>query len=183
MARRKLSRLVASVDAGQDAGGAARSASRPDTLRDYAENWLKKRENQGIVMAADERRNIERHVLPEIGHLPPCDVRPSHVRAILEGVATKTYVLGKTQTIEKRYRRETVTKVRGAMHRLFRAAQEDDLIEHNPVAPVRTPKMREVKKERAILIDDEFSRFIACPEIDLELRMLSLVARCEGGMR
>jgi integrase len=69
------------------------------------------------------------------------------------------------------------------LHRIFRSAQEDDLIEHNPVAPVRTPKTREVKKERAILTDDEFSRFVACAAVDLELRMLSLVARCEGGMR
>ena len=45
------------------------------------------------------------------------------------------------------------------------------------------PKLREVRKERAILTDAEFARFIACPAVDLELRMLGLVARCEGGMR
>jgi integrase len=40
-----------------------------------------------------------------------------------------------------------------------------------------------VRKERAILTDDEFARFVGCAAVDLELRMLSLVARCEGGMR
>lgn len=47
----------------------------------------------------------------------------------------------------------------------------------------RLKKMREVKKERAILTDKEFSRFVACATVDRELRMLALVARCEGGMR
>jgi integrase len=183
LARRKLARLVSLVESGADLLDAAEASNAPERVKDYADAWLAKREAQGIVMAADERRNVERHVLPEIGHLPLCDVRPSHVRAILEGVAASTYTKGIRQPSDKPYRRETVTKVRGAMHRLFRAAQEDDLIEHNPVAPVRTPKTREVKKERAILTDDEFSRFVACPAVDLELRMLSLVARCEGGMR
>jgi integrase len=40
-----------------------------------------------------------------------------------------------------------------------------------------------VRKERAILTDDEFTRFVACPAVDLELCMLALVARCEEGMR
>jgi integrase len=69
------------------------------------------------------------------------------------------------------------------MHRLFRSAEEDDQIERNPVTAVRCPRTHEIKKERSILTDDEFERFIGCAGIDLELRMLSLVARCEGGMR
>jgi hypothetical protein len=44
------------------------------------------------VMAADERRNLEHLVLPEIGHLLLGDVRPSHVRAVLTGVSTKPTV-------------------------------------------------------------------------------------------
>ena len=138
---------------------------------------------QGVVMAADERRNLEHLVLPEIGHLLLGDVRPSHVRAVLTGVSTKTYRQGKTNVVEKRYRAETITKVRGVMHRLFRSAEEEDQIERNPLTAVRCPRTREIKKERSILTDDEFERFIGCAEVDLELRMLSLVARCEGGMR
>lgn len=68
------------------------------------------------------------------------------------------------------------------MHRLFRAAQEEEIVESNPVAAVRVPKTREVRKEHAILTDVEFAQFVACPTVDIELRMLSLVARCEGGM-
>jgi integrase len=72
-------------------------------------------------------------------------------------------------------------ELRGVLHRLFRAAAEDELVEHNAVAAVRVPRMREVKKPRAILTDDEIAKFIACPAVDLELRMLSLVAAAKGG--
>ena len=126
---------------------------------------------------------LESHVLPAIGHLMPCDVPSSKIKNILEGLVATTYVTGKTVTRERKYRRETVAKVRGVMHRLFRSAQEDDLVERNPVTPVRTPKVREHAKQRMILTDEEFATFIASPKVDLELRMLSVVARCEGGMR
>jgi integrase len=127
--------------------------------------------------------HFDHHVASEIGHLPLCDVRPPHIRSILDEVAAKTYVRGRRQPQVKRYGRESVSKVRGLLHGLFRAAQEDGLVEHNPVVPVRAPTTREVKKERVILTDDEFGRFIASGEVDLELRMMSLVSRVEGGMR
>jgi integrase len=95
-----------------------------------------------------------------------------HVRGILETAAQR-----------RLRRRNSLAHVRGVLQRLFQAALEDELIEHNPVASVRTPKTREIRKERAILSDDEFSRFIGCADVDLELRMLAVAARCEGGMR
>ena len=104
LAIRKLSRLVAALDAGQDPMVAASTADRPETVREYAGAWLVRRAVQGIAMAPDERRNVERHVVPAIGHLAPRDVRPFHVRAILEAVAGRTYVRGKTRAVEKRYR-------------------------------------------------------------------------------
>jgi integrase len=183
LARRKLARLVASLGAGRESAATPVAADGDVTVREYAKVWLEKRHEQGVVMAPDERQMLERHVLPEIGHMTPSDVRPSKVREILEGLAAKTYTKGLRTRTEKRYRRETVAKVRGVMHRLFRAAQQDDLVEHNPVTPVRTPKVRETKKPRLILTDEEFTRFVASAEVDLELRILSVVARCEGGMR
>ncbi len=76
-----------------------------------------------------------------------------------------------------------MTHVRGVIHRLFDAAWRAEIIESNPVSRVRTPRVREVRKERVILTDSEFEQLIACAEVDLELRMASTVARCEGGMR
>ena len=171
LARRKLARLVEAIDAGHDMLDAADVAGRPERVKEYAEGWLVKRETQGVASVRDERGWLDRHVLGAIGHLPLCDVRPSHVRGILD------------DALARGLRRNSLANLRGVLHRLFRAALEVEHIEHNPVAAVRVPKMHEVRKERCILTDAEFSRFVACAAVDLELRMLALVARCEGGMR
>ncbi len=136
-----------------------------------------------MTTADAERTHFDLHVASAIGHLPLCDVRPLHVRSILDEVATKTYVRGKHQPQVKQYGRETLAKVRGMLQGLFRSAQEEGLVEHNPVVPVRAPRTREIKKERVILTDDEFGRFVGSADVDLELRMMSLVSRVEGGMR
>jgi len=171
LAKRKLARVNELLARGVDPFDAAELVSAPERVKDYAVAWLAKRETQGIVTVSGERALLVRHALDAIGTLPLCDVRPSHVRGILDDVAAKG--LG----------RSSLAHVRGVLHRLFRAAQEAEIVEHNPVAAVRTPKTREVHKERCILTDDEFSRFVGCAQVDLELRMLALVARCEGGMR
>jgi integrase len=140
-------------------------------VKDYAEAWLGARDARGIAKAKAERSNFKNHVVGAIGNLALCDVKSSHIRSILEDVAAK----GR--------RRATVGEVRGLMYRLFDDAWRAELIESNPVARVKLPPSREVRKERCILTDDEFYRFVACDAVDLELRMMALVARCEGGMR
>ena len=171
LAQRKLTRLVALIESGRDPVDAAHGASAVECVRDYADAWLGKREVQGIAKAPLERGYLRNHAFTAIGALPLGDVTPGHIRGILDDVAAKGL------------RRGTVEQVRGVLHRLFDDAWRAEIIESNPVARVKLPPMREVKKERVILTDEEFSRFVACSEVDLELRMLSLVARCEGGMR
>jgi integrase len=171
LARRKLARLNALIAAGHDPHDAAETANAPERVKDYAEAWLEKREGQGIAKAPLERGNLKRHALDAIGNLPLCDVTPALVRGILDDVAAKGL------------KRGTVEQVRGVLHRLFDDAWRAEVIESNPVARVKMPAMREVRKERVILTDEEFSRFVASSAVGLELRMLSLVARCEGGMR
>jgi integrase len=171
LARRKLASLVSAIARGHDVLGAAVAANAPERVREYAEAWLAKREAQGIAKARWERSYLKNHVFEAIGNLPLGDVTPSHVRSILDDVAGKGLKHG------------TVVEVRGVLHRLFDDAWRVEVIASNPVARVRVPPSREVRKQRCILTDDEFSRFVACASVDLELRMLSLVARCEGGMR
>jgi integrase len=171
LAGRKLARINAELALGRDPFDAADLAGVPERVADYAEAWLAKRKAQGVGMVKKERRNLELYALGTLGRLPVCDVRPSHIRSVLEDAAAGGL------------RRNSLAHIRGVLHRLFRSALEDEVIETNPVAAVRTPKTREVRKQRAILTDDEFAKFVGCAEVDLELRMLALVARCEGGMR
>ncbi len=186
LAKRKLAKLVAALEAGEDIGVAAEMANAAQSMKEYAEAWIQKREMRGVVSAADERRNLTCHVLPTLGRLQLCDIRSAHIRAVLDDVASKPRERVSGQNPEgprTSYSRQTIAHVRATMFRLFDAAWREELIESNPVARVPTPPIREVRKERVILTDDEFRRLIACGAIDLELRMASLVARCEGGMR
>ncbi len=143
------------------------------TVREYAATWLAKRRAQGVAMIESERGYLDGYALDVIGGLALREVRPAHIRQILDGAIAR----GK--------RRGTVQHIRATLHRMFFSALESEIdgMTHNPVAAVRTPKMRDVKKDRAILTDEEIDRLVACPDVDLELGLLSLVARCEGGAR
>ena len=171
LARRKLLRLAAAIERGETPTDAVETANVSDRVREYAGAWLAKRESQGVGMVHKERRTLEMDVFSAIGHLPMCDVRPSHIRGILDDALTRGL------------KRASIAHVHGVLRRIFSTALSEEVVETNPVIAVRVPKMREVRKERTILSDGEFAKFIACPEVDLELRMLGLVARCEGGMR
>jgi len=171
LAKRKLAKINAALARGDDITDAVDAAGAPERVKEYADAWLEKRVAQKISMAGYERGYLTNHVLDAIGPMPMGDVTPSHVRSILDDVVLKGL------------KRATVEQVRGVLHRLFDDAWRAEIIDANPVMRVKMPPMREVKKARAILTDEEFTRFVGCAEVDLELRMLSLVARCEGGMR
>ena len=47
----------------------------------------------------------------------------------------------------------------------------------------KLPTMREVKRERFVLTNEEIVRLVSFEEVDHELRVVSRCARCEGGMR
>src|SRR5580658_3581393 len=171
LAKRKLARLVALMAAGREVPDAVAGTDAAESFKDYAEGWPEERKMRGVTSRVDERGWLEREVFRAIGKLPLCDVRPVHVRGILK------------QTAAKGLKRTSVRHVRGVMSRIFRSACEEELIESDPTQFVKVPKMREVKKPRITLTDTEFANFVSYPEADLELRMMSLVARCEGGMR
>ncbi len=170
-ARRVLAKAAAAVAEGRELPDSVAGVDTAIRVRDYSADWLDKRKAQGVAMVVSERGYLERHALDSIGHLPMVDVRPAHIRTVLD------------EALAKGLKRATIAQVRGVLNRLFRDALEADLIEHNPVTATRTPKTREIRKERMVLADEEIARFVACPSVDLELRMLAIVARCEGGMR
>jgi integrase len=122
-------------------------------------------------MAKDERTNLALHVFPEIGRMSLSQIGASDGRGVLEAC------------VKKGLRKGTITHVRGVMYRVLKSAWRDDLVPSNVIEKVAMPKLREAKKERAILTDEEIARYLACPDVDLELRLMSLVARVEGGMR
>ena len=171
IAMRKRARLLAELAAGKTPDGAASASSGPDTVAEYVAAWLARRKAQGLAFADAERGYFDTYAVRIIGPLLIGDVKPAHVRSVLDAVM----MAGR--------KRATVAHVRGVLNRIFGDAWRDELIEQNPVARVVVPPMNEVRKERAILTDEEIARYLACEAASLEVRMLSVVARCEGGMR
>ncbi len=170
LARRKLVRLQQRIDAGELVADVKATAAESETVADFAEAWLARREAQGVVMVRDERANLRDHILPHLA-LPLDEVRPVHIRAVIDAA------------IAGGYRRGTVGHLHRLMGRLFKSAWQDEVIRENPVLRVEVPALRETKRERVILTDAEIDLYMGCPNADLELRMLSLVSRVEGGMR
>ena len=105
LAKRKLEKLAA---------GELPDTIIDESVRQYAVAWVEKREAQGVKK--DELALLERHVFDAIGSVLLADVKPTHVRSILDAVVVKGL------------KRGTVEQVRGVMNRLFGEAWR---AEHN----------------------------------------------------
>jgi integrase len=166
VAKRKLARLIAKGSDVRPADGKAE-----DTVQQFADEWLDRREAAGVGMVRDERCSLKLHVYPEIGPMPLSTVKPATIRAVLDAA------------IASGLSRTTIGHLKALLHRLFKAAWMDELIPENPVARVVVPRMKVVRKERCILTDAEFAAYMAHPSGDLEVKVMTLVSRIEGGMR
>jgi hypothetical protein len=70
------------------------------------------------------------------------------------------------------------------MHRDFKRAKIEKLIASKPAEDVELPEgLKKDKRPRTILRDDEIAKHLGAAKCDLEIKMLGLVARTEGGMR
>jgi hypothetical protein len=132
-AKRRCAAVLADL-----AEGKAPTTDTGERVKEYAPGWLDKRQARGVGMWDDEKRLLEHWVLPELGPLPLGDVRPIHVRGILDSVVAA----GKS--------RQTVVHVRAVMSRMFGEAWRDELIKENPAARVCTPP---IKSGRVSLFD------------------------------
>ena len=173
-ARRKLAREVTKVAAGVQAEPAAE-----DTVTEYTAVWVKDRYAAGIAMARDEEKYLNAYVLPVIGPMGMSKVTPIDTLSVLKAAR------------DKGLKKQSVKHIRGAMLRMFETWAFEvqttaGILPSNPVSRVKMSKVemkKEIKKERCILTNHEFRALVECHGVDLELRLLALVARIEGGMR
>lgn len=96
------------------------------TVRRYFERWVREREERGLSSARDDRTRLERHAMPDLGHLPLVEVRTRHVRDLIRKLRT---LIGPTK---KQLAPRTVRHVYGLLHRMFEDALADELIGSNP---------------------------------------------------
>jgi len=182
-AERMLAKVMRLIETGQltfDAGDV--TGPRAEHFKPFAEQWIAKRKADQIAMAPDEQIMLKRHVYGVVvdgrtfAEMCLGDIRPRNVVAVLQA------------SIDKGLSKGTVQHIKRMLSRLFTAAIGDDLLPlgANPVTAAKTPRIPEPqarRKQRAALTDDETAKLVTCPDVDLELRMMALVARVEGGMR
>jgi hypothetical protein len=147
------------------------SAHAAQTVKERGDPWHAARKARGVKQWDSERGWLENHIYPTIGHLPIGTVRPVHIMEVINSV------------MEKKLSPQTIEHIRSTMNLLFDEAWRLEIIADNPVLKVKVPPIAYVEKPRVILTDDEVIVFWSCEDADLEIRMLGLVARCEGGMR
>ncbi len=172
VARRKLAKLVHG-----DAPEPDRRAV--ETLGVYAQTWLETRAALGLASAPNERRYWDFYWEPALGSMLLREVRPSHVRGVIEDAA-----VGELATRRgMRFSHQTVVHLRGMLFRLFESARAEELVQANPVELVKVPAMRAVERVRVIPTDAEIGCLMGAPDADLEIQTLVLLARTVGGMR
>jgi integrase len=127
---------------------------------------------QGLITENDRMRRLETYVFPSIGERAVTSIKAADIRAILEDMVK----LGLS--------RDTVSHVLYDISGVLKELWEYDMLPENPAKRVKVPKNAKTDgRSRVVLTDEEFSQFISWTDLDPELRLLALMARCFGGMR
>ncbi len=176
LARRKLAKLVA--DAERGIVPTAETAARAEPFGDAAERVHEARVSDGVVGAKDEIARLKAYATAiwdaEVTKIPTTD---------LNTVLDDCKAAGKS--------RQTVTHLKQDLRNVFAALVREGAVDANPADGVTMPKFPEaVRKERAVLTDQELAVYLAWehPEREwrngvLERQTMACIARMFGGLR
>ena len=117
----------------------------------YAHAWLErvKRQVKDNTWRRSYRPAIIHHAVGYFGSRPLGDIRPTDVRAFLDACT------------DKGLHERSVAKLRMLLAAIFRSAEEEEIIERNPVSLVRLrPRKRSVKKRFNTLTLEELHRLL-----------------------
>lgn len=143
------------------------------TVAEYVEQWIQGR--AGVATASDEAARLRLHVLPIIGHMAVAEVRPRHIRDLVNAVKSKTSVAPKCrgQLLAPR----TVRLIFATLRLVFKSAVIDEHITASPVVVEAGVLPRNVDKdpewrEGAIFERDELLMLVTDDRIPPYRRVL-----------
>lgn len=148
-----------------------RGTSDPDTVADYARQWLAEREKRGLACAGDDRRHLEKYALPHIGSIPLEQLRPRHVRDMVRALVS--LIVDSKRTLAPR----TIHHVFNTVRVMMRDAIVEELyFGENPVKvkPGELPKKHDADPEwrsQATYARSEVVRLVSDPIIPVERRV------------
>lgn len=158
-ARRSAEQLAAKLGAKSDAL----------TLRQWATKWLDARDTATVD---DDRSRLENHILPVLGDLLLVQIRPRHIRDLVEALKKKKK-LGNRRADGTRVPTDeliaprTVRHIYGTLHAMLADAVAAELIPSNPCVlkdelPAKVDKDRTWRRT-AVFARDEVELIISAP--------------------
>lgn len=144
-----------------------------ETFEEAAERLVQVQLLAQVPSAPARASRLRRWANPIIGSMLVTAVRPGHVTAVLEHVAS----LGRSST--------TLTHMRGDMIFVFGRLLKEEVITRNPARGelVDTPAGTDDPRPRVLLRDEEFAALVNAPTTGAQLRMMAIASRAFGGMR
>jgi integrase len=158
-ARRKLKEVIQNIDTIIHEQGLVPTELLVGAWLDI---WMKEYKKNSIRPATytSYHQNIETHIRPAIGNMVIQQVRPQHIQALLNDMASDTKA-------HKAYAPWTVQKIKVILSGAFEQAVRNQIIIANPVKSAVAPKMSQ--KEIRILSEQEQKKFMeACKGHRLE---------------
>ncbi|MCA9679735.1 MAG: site-specific integrase [Kofleriaceae bacterium] len=157
------------------------------SVAEFAAAWIQGR--QHVAGVKDEDARLKNHVLPLIGAMPIADVRPRHIRDLVLALRAKDKLPGNGQKKAKREKLapRTVRHVFATLHRMFKSAIVEELIESNPVVVEKNILPKNVDKDpewraTAVYSRGELEALISDDRIPLYRRVMYALEGV-GGMR
>ena len=167
---RQARTLLRRVEARTEATKAA-SPDGPPTVSSYAERWITRRPNR-----TKDYRGRLKHALPRLGDMLLEEVRPRHIRALVEAL--------RTSHLAPRSQRH----VAATLHTMFADAVADEIIENNPCVLRRGDLPGKIDKDPtwralAVFTREEVEALISDERIPEDRRVLYAVLFLGGGLR
>lgn len=135
------------------------------TLEDHLKTWLQRQTTRLSPSTIEAYGiNINRHIVPALGHHVLQKLRPVHIQYFYDDLAAKLSA-------------KTISNIHGVLHCALDQAMRLDLILSNPADRVDTPKT--VKPHITIATETELARLQAAIG-DSKYRMCILLALCAG---
>src|SRR5690606_5362836 len=97
-----------------------------EPLADYLRAWLKGKTDLKVRARDTYESDIENHIIPAIGAVRLCDLKPAHVFKLVDGVRETSV--------------SAARKARAVLHAALEDAMRQERIIRNPVAVVPAPK-------------------------------------------
>src|SRR5262245_6895426 len=129
--------------------------ARP-TLAQYTERWLARRRNRTVD---DDKARLGLHVVPVLGQVEIDEIRPRHIRELVESLCTANKISPKT-----------IRNVYGVLRTLFRDAVIDEIILANPCVLPKGTLPAVPQEEKVIYSREQLATLLSSPKIPSDRR-------------